>query len=83
MGTSVIIEWGTWSREERDALRTQARKPGVGVSLCVTDADDDELWRRVCARGMEDPPISREQITRWRELFESPSAEERSLFDRV
>ena len=30
-GNNVVIEWGTWAREERDALRDAARSIGATV----------------------------------------------------
>jgi predicted kinase len=33
LGLIVIIEWGTWGRSERDALRLQARELGAAVEL--------------------------------------------------
>lgn len=30
---SVIIEWGTWNRSERDALRDRARELGAKVPI--------------------------------------------------
>ena len=32
-GQTVIIEWGTWGRSERDALREGARARGAAVEL--------------------------------------------------
>ena len=32
-GLNVIIEWGTWGRSERDALRLRARELGAAVEL--------------------------------------------------
>jgi predicted kinase len=32
-GGNVVIEWGVWSREERDALRDAARAIGAAVEL--------------------------------------------------
>src|ERR1041385_8636426 len=32
-GLTVIIEWGTWARSERDTLRTKARALGAAVEL--------------------------------------------------
>src|SRR5579864_6268376 len=40
-GLIVIIEWGTWSRAERDALRSQARNMGAGVELHYLTASLD------------------------------------------
>lgn len=83
VGTSALIEWGTWTRAERDRLREGARRLGARVELCVVDAPDAELWRRVTTRGMEDPPITREQITQWRSLFQAPSPAERAMYDHI
>jgi len=33
IGMTVIIEWGTWARTERDALRLRARELGASVEL--------------------------------------------------
>src|SRR5450631_984037 len=33
LGLTVIIEWGTWARDERDALRLRARELGGAVEL--------------------------------------------------
>src|SRR5258708_21090100 len=33
LGLTVIIEWGTWGRSERDALRLGARALGAAVEL--------------------------------------------------
>lgn len=77
----VVIEWGTWGRQERDRLREDARALGARVELLVLDADDEELWRRLSARGAEDPPITLEQVAAYRESFQAPTAEELALFD--
>ena len=33
IGQSIVIEWGTWARSERDALREEARALGAAVEL--------------------------------------------------
>jgi predicted kinase len=80
-GVSVIIEWGTWGRSERDALRTQARAIGAAVELHVLNAPADELFARIARRGREDPSITRAAVLRWMEIFQAPTAEEMALFD--
>lgn len=77
----VVIEWGTWGREERDRLREGARALGARVELLVLDADDEELWRRISARAAEDPPITREHLAAYRAAFEVPTADELALYD--
>lgn len=80
-GVTVVIEWGTWARRERDQLRSEARALGAAVELRFLDASDDELWRRIHARNAEDPPITREDITEWRTHLDRPTDAELALFD--
>lgn len=81
-GVTIIIEWGTWARSERGYLRTGARALGAAVELHYLAATVDELFERVQRRGMENPPITREALLRWMEVFEAPTAEEMKLFDQ-
>ena len=52
-GQNVVIEWGVWAREERDALRNAARKIGAQVELHYLTATTDELWKRIVKRDLE------------------------------
>src|SRR5271166_2777556 len=81
LGLTVIIEWGTWGRSERDALRLGARALGAAVELHFLDAPADVLFERIQSRGMENPPIERDDVHRWFERFEAPTPEEMELFD--
>jgi predicted kinase len=81
LGQTVIIEWGTWGRSERDALRIGARKLGAAVELHFLDASIDVLFERIQKRNQEDPPIKQSDLLRWAETFEFPSPEEMALFD--
>jgi predicted kinase len=80
-GLTVIIEWGTWGRAERDALRIRARELDAAVELHFLAASEDVLWARIQRRGVECPPIERETVSRWFEIFQPPTAEEMALFD--
>ena len=80
-GLSVIIEWGTWGRAERDALRLRARDLGVSVELHYLAEPVDVLFDRIQRRGMESPPIRRDQIAQWAKMFQAPTPEEMALFD--
>jgi predicted kinase len=82
LGLVVIIEWGTWGRSERDALRLGARALGAAVELHYLDAPSDVLFGRIQSRGMEKPPIERETVTRWRNAFQAPTPEEKALYDQ-
>jgi predicted kinase len=82
LGLVGIIEWGTWGRSERDALRLGARALGAAVELHDLSAPADVLFDRIRCRGMENPPIDRDAVSRWFEVFEIPTLEEMALFDR-
>jgi predicted kinase len=81
LGLTVIIEWGTWGRSERDALRLGARALGAAVELHYLSAPLDVLFDRIQRRGMENPPIERDALSRWSESFQAPTPEEIALFD--
>src|ERR1700759_3642439 len=80
-GLTVIIEWGTWARSERDTLRLGARALGAAVELHYLTAPVDVLFERLQRRGRENPPIERDALARWVEIFQVPTAEEMALFD--
>ena len=80
-GLTVIIEWGTWARTERDALRSGARALGAAVELHHVTAPPEVLFERVRHRGREDPPIELADILRWSAVFQTPTDEELALFD--
>jgi predicted kinase len=81
LGLTIIVEWGAWARSERDSLRLQARAAGAAVELHFLTALVDILFERIQRRGMENPPIEREAIERWAQIFEPPTPEEMALFD--
>ena len=83
LGATVLIEWGTWSRSERDALRSEARELGSSVELCYLDVPLAELWRRIRARDTEDPPITRSELDDWSRSFQQPDEAEMRLYDRA
>ncbi|HWY42070.1 MAG TPA: AAA family ATPase [Candidatus Sulfotelmatobacter sp.] len=82
LGLTVIIEWGTWGRSERDALRLGARALGAAVELHYLSARMEVLFERIQRRGLEKPPIERDALSRWFEIFQEPTPEEMALFDK-
>ena len=44
LGQTVIIEWGVWSRVERDVARERARELGAVVELVVLDVRSTCSW---------------------------------------
>lgn len=81
LGQSVIIEWGTWGRSERDALRLGARALGAAVELHYLHTPMEVLFERLQSRHRESPPITREDLAKWSEGFQRPTPEEMALFD--
>ncbi len=81
LGLTAIIEWGTWGRSERDVLRLGARALGAAVELRYLAAPMEVLFERINHRGMESPPIERDAMSRWFEIFQPPTPEEMTLFD--
>jgi predicted kinase len=82
LGLTVIIEWGTWGRSERDTLRFGARALGAAVELYYLSAPVDVLFERIQRRGLENPPIEKAALSRWFEMFQAPTPEEMALFDK-
>lgn len=84
-GQNVIIEWGVWAREERDALRDAARAVGAAVELLCVHASVDELWRRIVDRDLEGQwgsrSITRAELEEWDRAYEVPTAEELAAYD--
>lgn len=84
-GRNVVVEWGTWAREERDALRDAARAIGARVELHYLTAAADELWRRIVERDREgrfaSRPIARHDLDEWIQIYQPPSADELATYD--
>lgn len=79
-GVSVILDWGLWTRAERDHYRQRARDLGAQVETVFLDASFDTLWERVAERNADLPAgtfsISIEELREWVGMFEAPTAEE-------
>ena len=86
LGLSVVVDFGLWTRAERDEMRLVARGLGVGVELHHLDTPVDELWTRLEARNADPPwarhPIRRADLDEWLRVFEAPDDAELALFDQ-
>lgn len=84
-GQHVVIEWGVWTRAERDALRDAARAVGAAVELRYVFADVDELWRRIVARDLEgrwgSRSIQRHELDEWATVYEPPTDDEVATYN--
>jgi predicted kinase len=85
LGVDVIIEFGSWARSERDALREIARGAGARAELHALVVPFEELWRRVEARNAALPwgvaEISRAQLEEWWHCYQVPDADEAATWD--
>lgn len=81
LGQSVLIEWGTWGRSERDRLREEGKALGARVELHYLTASIDVLLERIQRRGMEEIPLTRADLERWARWIQVPTDEEAALFD--
>jgi predicted kinase len=81
-GSIVVVEWGSWTRGERDVLRLGAQAVGAAVELHYLHAPANVLLERVQRRGAEEMRrIAPDALERWLEAFEPPTLEEVTLFD--
>ena len=79
-GVSVILDWGVWSREERDQIRTRGRELGANVHTIFLDEPIEILQERIAERNLDLPPgtfrISAEELDEWAGIFEPPTQDE-------
>ncbi len=79
-GISVILDWGVWSREERDHYRRRARELGANVQTVFLDVPIEALHERLARRNLDLPPgtfrISAEELDEWAAVFEPPTHDE-------
>lgn len=79
-GVDSVLDWGVWSRVERDAYRARAAAAGVSLELRYLEASRDELLRRIALRNADLPPetfrIEEGQLDDWWAVFEPPGADE-------
>jgi predicted kinase len=82
-GASVVVEFGSWSRDERESIRRTGAEAGAATELHYLDAPMDELARRVRARGGPDAEsLVTDILIGLVDKFEPPTADEISLYDR-
>ena len=80
LGTSVVLDFGLWSRDERSALRWLARAAGAACQVIYLPVDEAVQRARVAHRQATTPhqtfPMSEADLDEWRTKFEEPDAAE-------
>lgn len=81
-GRSVVAEFGSWAREERERLRHLADGTGARVELHWVDAPVAVCMERVLARGGPDAEsLARDILGANAHLYEAPDANEAAGYD--
>ena len=81
-GTSVIAEFGSWSREERDRLRRLADGTGALTELHWVDTPLEICRERILARGgLGAEDLAGAILASSVDLFERPTPEEGANYD--
>ena len=80
LGTSVVLDFGLWGRDERSALRWLARSAGASCQVVYLPVDKDVQLARIAHRQATAPhqtfPMSEADVDAWREQFQVPDAAE-------
>jgi predicted kinase len=74
LGTSVVLDYGLWARDERSALRWPARSARAECQVVYVPVDRDVQLARIAHRQATTPPetfpMSEADVDRWREQFQ-------------
>ncbi|MDL2205716.1 ATP-binding protein [Eubacteriales bacterium OttesenSCG-928-N13] len=80
LGTSVILDFGCWAREERDDFLDRAKRLGADFKLHYMDVPYPELYRRLEARNRDLPEgvfqIPKEMMDEYVAIFQPPEPDE-------
>jgi predicted kinase len=80
LGTSVVLDFGLWGRDERSALRHLARSAGAACQVVYLPVDREVQLARIAHRQETTPhltfPMSEADIDRWRPQFQVPDVAE-------
>lgn len=80
LGTDVVLDYGLWSRAERDDYRERAARHGARCRLHHLDVDEGELLLRLDERNRRPSKdsfvIDPDAMLAWFARFEPPTADE-------
>src|SRR6202012_1793401 len=80
LGTSVVLDYGLWGRDERSALRWLARSAGAACQVIYLPVDKNVQLARIAHRQETTPhqtfPMSEADVDAWRLQFQVPDAAE-------
>jgi predicted kinase len=79
LGTSVILDFGLWGRDERSALRWLAGEAGVRCRVIYLPVDLVAQLARIAHRQAATPqtfPMPEADVVGWRQQFQAPETAE-------
>ena len=80
LDTSVVLDFGFWSRDERSSLRWLARSAGASCQVVYLPVDRDVQLARIARRQLSAPHqayfMTEADVDGWREQFQAPDAAE-------
>lgn len=80
LGVNVVLDFGFWSRSERDEYRWRAAQLGARSELHYLEVPEELLLIRLAKRNAQLSPgtfqIDEARLRRWSHLFEPPVGEE-------
>lgn len=80
LGTSVVLDFGLWAKDERSALRWLARASGATSRVVYLPVEKDVQRARIAHRQQTAPhqtyPMSEADLDGWRMQFQAPGSEE-------
>jgi predicted kinase len=85
LGVNVILDFGVWSKEEREDFRARAAKLGASSELHFLNVSEEELIERLRARNAQLPlytfSIAEEYLKEWMQVFQPPTADELKRYE--
>jgi len=83
LGTDVILDFGLWTRCERDDFRERAAALGATTVIHFLDVPHNELFARLEARNNKPPNevtyIPSSMLRKWISIFQAPDSKELDL----
>ena len=80
LGTSVVLDYGLWGRDERWALRWLGRSAGAACQVVYLPVDKDVQLARIAHRQETAPhqtfPMTEADVDAWRQQFQVPDTAE-------
>lgn len=80
LGTSVILDFGFWVREEREDFRSRAKQLGASSEVHFLNVPHDELLGRLAQRNAQRSTssfrIPEEMMKPWIAFFQEPTPDE-------